>query len=288
MLARDDEIGRAHDAVPHGLAGAVAVVEHVLAVGLVDHHHREAQLPLPRHDLQTVDAGGRLLTAADDLGDQVGIFRVHEVHKVPAVVDDDVRRTREHAAEAFLILLHRAAVKGKDVHPVRSQRGGHVVLRRERVRARDVHLRPAHLEHAAQIGRLRFQMDGERHAQTFKGSRPPVLFAQGAEHGHIALYPIDLDLARGSEGNVGNSAHGMTSTHFSLYFITAGPIPQGFPSEFALRSPLSCQPSLPAFPRFFHLKLIGSYSAVRHPSSNYIIIIIITLCKLWRGKDEDG
>ena len=133
VFARDDEVRRAVYTVPHGLTRAVAVIEHMLAVGLIDHDHREAQLMVLRHDLEPVYAGGRLLAAADDAGDEPGVLRVHEVDKVAAVVDYDVGADFEHAAEAVFIFLHRAAVACKDLHAAVSERGGDVVLRRERV-----------------------------------------------------------------------------------------------------------------------------------------------------------
>ena len=45
IFARNDEIGRAADAVPHRLTRAVAVIKHVLAVGVVDHDHWELEFP---------------------------------------------------------------------------------------------------------------------------------------------------------------------------------------------------------------------------------------------------
>ena len=46
IFARNDEICRSADTVPHGLTRAVAVIEHVLAVGIVDHDHGELELTI--------------------------------------------------------------------------------------------------------------------------------------------------------------------------------------------------------------------------------------------------
>ena len=161
ILAGHDQVGGAVDAVPHGLAGAVTVIEHVLAVGLVDHDHGEAKAPLPSHGAQPVDAGGGLLAAAQHIGDQLGIPGVHQVHQIAPVVDDDVGPGLQHPAEAFFIFFHGAAVAGKDLHPALGQGGGHIVLGGEGVGAGDIHLRPAHFQHTAEIGGLGLQMDGE-------------------------------------------------------------------------------------------------------------------------------
>ena len=103
----------------------------MLAVGVVDHDHREAQLARLCHGAQTVNARRGLFAAAYDLRDEVGILRVHEMDKVAAVVDDDVRRDLQHAGEVFVIFPHRAAVGGVDLHPAGGERRGDVVLRGE-------------------------------------------------------------------------------------------------------------------------------------------------------------
>ena len=57
-------VGGAHDAVERGLPGAVAVVEHVLGVRVVDRDDRELEHALLRHRLEADDAGGGLLGRA--------------------------------------------------------------------------------------------------------------------------------------------------------------------------------------------------------------------------------
>ncbi len=63
--AADQPVGRADDAVHGGLAGAVAVVEHVLGVGIVDGDDRELEHFLLGHAAQPNDAGGGFFRAAD-------------------------------------------------------------------------------------------------------------------------------------------------------------------------------------------------------------------------------
>ena len=208
VLARDDEIRRAHDAVPHGLARAVAVVEHVLAVGFVYHHHREAQLPGLVHGPQAVDAGGGLLTAADHPGDQVPVFRVHQMDEVAPVVDDEVWPMLEYAAEAVLIFLHGAAVVGKDLYPAGSHSRGHIVLRGQGIAARDIHLGPALFQHTAEIGRLGLHMHRQGDLEPFKGLFPDEKLLDPAQGRHVPFHPVDLHLAGRGEGNILDQAHG--------------------------------------------------------------------------------
>ena len=207
VLTGDDEIRRAHDAVPHGLARAVAVIEQVLAVGVIDHNHREAQRPGAVHDAQAVDARRRLLAAADDLRDEIRELRVHQVHKIAAVVNDDVRPNGEHAAQMRLIRLVRAAIDRVHVHALCRQCRGNVVLRGQRVGTGDVHLRAAHLEHAAQVGRLGLQMHGERDLQTGKRLFPRKIAADVAQNRHMCFHPADLPLTGRCQVQVFDRAH---------------------------------------------------------------------------------
>ena len=216
VLAGDDEVCRAHDAVPDALPGAVAVIEHMLAVGLVDHDHREAKLTGAIHGTKTVYAGGGLLTAADNAGDEISIFGVHEVDKVAAVVDDYIRRALKHGAETFVIFVHIAAVAGEDLHTAGGKRGGNVVLRGERIGACDVHLGAAHLHNAAEICGLGLKMHRQRDAKPRKGLSAEKILTYAAQHGHIALYPFDFQFPRGCEGDVIYSAHVLTSCEFIL------------------------------------------------------------------------
>ncbi len=179
----------------------------MLAVGVVDHDHREAQLARLCHGAQTVNARRGLFAAAYDLRDEVGILRVHEMDKVAAVVDDDVRRDLQHAGEVFVIFPHRAAVGGVDLHPAGGERRGDVVLRGEGVRARDVHLRPAHFQHAAEVRRLCLKVHRQRDLQPRKGLRLLKSRAYAAQNGHVALDPFYFHLAGWGEGYILYNAH---------------------------------------------------------------------------------
>ena len=64
-LAREHDVGRAHDAVGERVAAAVDVVELRLGDAVVDVDGREEELVLVGHLDEAVDAGGRLLGDAD-------------------------------------------------------------------------------------------------------------------------------------------------------------------------------------------------------------------------------
>ena len=95
-VARDDHgapgeqhVGGADDAVDGRLAGAVAVLEQVLRLRLVDGDDRERQHAVGLHRLQPHDAGGRALGADDHLEQVVAAVGVEHTEQVGAVVDDD-------------------------------------------------------------------------------------------------------------------------------------------------------------------------------------------------------
>src|SRR5437763_594333 len=69
--ARDQDVGRAHDPVHGALAGAVAVVEEVLGLGVVDRDHRKAQHLVLLRGAEPDHARGGLLGAALDGGEKL-------------------------------------------------------------------------------------------------------------------------------------------------------------------------------------------------------------------------
>ena len=80
ILACQQHVRRADDAIQGGLARAIAVVEEMLGHGIVDGDDRELKHPIRRHGAQTDDAGGGLFRAADDArqavrGDPCGWWR---------------------------------------------------------------------------------------------------------------------------------------------------------------------------------------------------------------------
>ena len=87
----DEDVRGPQDAVERALAGAVAVVEQVLGLGLVDRHDREAERLVGGHRLEPDDAGRRLLGAGEDLLDLVGPLAVEQRDEVAAVVHRDLR-----------------------------------------------------------------------------------------------------------------------------------------------------------------------------------------------------
>ena len=75
LRSGEQEVGGADDAVDRRLSGAVAIVEQVLGVGVVDGDDGIAQHAFLGHGAQANHAGGRLFGAADHIR-QFGLVRL--------------------------------------------------------------------------------------------------------------------------------------------------------------------------------------------------------------------
>src|SRR5690606_37234050 len=91
VLASQQHVGGADDAVHRRLAGAVAVVEEVLGHGVVHRNHGELQSAVGGHRLEADDAGGGFFGAADDGFEQVTAVLVQLADQVSAVIHGQVR-----------------------------------------------------------------------------------------------------------------------------------------------------------------------------------------------------
>src|SRR5262249_29327076 len=74
FAAGQEGVGGPDDAVDGALAGAVAVVEEVLGLGVVDGDDRELEHAIAFHGPQAIDPGGGLFHAADHLVDDAHPF----------------------------------------------------------------------------------------------------------------------------------------------------------------------------------------------------------------------
>ena len=205
LAAGDEDVGRPQDAVERALAGAVAVVEEVLGLGLVDRDDREPEHPVGGHRPQADDAGRRLLGPGVDLRHLVRAFRVEEVHEVAAVVHRQLRmrvRDRTEVRVVGVVVLAATGERGDAV--LGDERGRDVVLGRQRVARREDDVRAAGLERAHEVGRLGRHVQARADAQAVE--RPVALeaLADQAQDGHLALGPLDAPDALGGEGEVGH------------------------------------------------------------------------------------
>ena len=87
----DQDVGGPQDPVERALARAVAVVEEVLGLGLVDGDDREAERAVGGHRPQPDHAGRRLLGAREHVADLARPLAVEQRDEVAAVVHGQLR-----------------------------------------------------------------------------------------------------------------------------------------------------------------------------------------------------
>ena len=203
LLAGEEDVRRADDPVDRRLAGAVAVVEHVLRHRLVHGDDREAELALRLERLEPDDARGRLLGAGDDVAELLAAGRVEDADHVGAVVHREVRLVVDGRLDVRVVRVVVLALDREDGDvELRDERRGDVVLRRERVRGAQHDVGAAGLERPHEVRGL------GRHVETGGDAvaRERLLLleplADRGEHRHLPVGPLDPPLALLREGEI--------------------------------------------------------------------------------------
>jgi hypothetical protein len=119
---------------------------------------------------------------------------VHEREQVGAVVERDLRPALDQRAHVRGVGL--GALAAAAVHlGLLGQRGGHVVLRRERVRRRERRVRAAGDQCADEVGRLRRDVQAGGHAHARERSLSGEPLADRAQDRHLRIGPLDASQA---------------------------------------------------------------------------------------------
>ena len=208
-LAGDDQVGGVHDGGHDRLAGAVFVVIVVLGLGIVDGHHGAGKDTLPFPRLQAQDAGGSLLTAANEAVAQLLAAAADEVDEIAAVVHDQVGVARQGFHQQVFVLLRSDAVDAIGIHAHAGDACGHIVLGGQGITAGQVDFCAPLGQHQTQIGGLGFQVDGDGDAETGEGLFPFEPFLNGGQGGHEGAHPLDLGAAGFGQGHIFDNAHGV-------------------------------------------------------------------------------
>ena len=212
LATGEQDVRGAQDAVDRRLAGAVAVVEEVLGLGLVDGHDREAERAVGGHRPEADDAGRRLLGAGEDLRDLRRPLPVEQRDEVAAVVHGHLRVRVGDRVEVGVVGVAVLAAAGEGGDPVLGhQRRGDVVLGRERVRGRQDDLGAAGLQRAHQVGGLGGDVQARADAQAVERLLALEALADEPQDGHLALGPLDAPDALGGEAEVGDVVGGQRS-----------------------------------------------------------------------------
>ncbi len=190
-LAREEEVGGLHDAVQSALAGAVAVVEHHLGLGVVDGDDRIEQSIVLGHGPQAHDTGGGLLAAAEHLRGQLRLLLVDDGDGIGSVVQTDVGLKVQGFLDAVVVLLLVLAPEGVDVEAPRRQGRSHFILRGQRIGAGDGHLGAAGHQSGDEVGRLHCDMQAGHDARALEGLFPLELLFDLLQNGHVSAGPFD-------------------------------------------------------------------------------------------------
>ena len=203
------DVGRAQDAVDGALARAVAVVEEVLGLGLVDRDDREAERAVGGHRPRRMTPVVVSSVPARTSGDLCRPLAVEQRDEVAAVVHRHLRMGVRDRVEMRVVGVAVLAAAGVRRDPVLGdERRGDVVLGRERVRGGEDDLGATGLERPHQVGGLGRDVQARADAQAVE--RPVALeaLADQAQDGHLALGPFDPADALGGEAEVGDVVGG--------------------------------------------------------------------------------
>ena len=178
----------------------------MLAVCIVDKHHRELQSLriVELHESEDTCCG--LLATSDYVRNEVSILSVHEVYKVSAIVYDDVRSDLKHAADMSLILLRSCIIPCEYIQTCLDKSCCYVILSRKRIASGHIHLCSTRCEHLAQVSCLCLKVDRESHLKSLERKCSLELFLESVKNRHVVPYPIDLEPAVRPELNVSDFA----------------------------------------------------------------------------------
>ena len=165
----------------------------------------KAQRAVGGHGPEPDDARRRLLGPGEDLGQLIRPLLVEERHEVAAVVHRDVRMRVRDRVEVRVVRVAILAASSERADPVaRDERGRDVVLRRERVRRGERHVRSARRERPHEVGRLGRHVEAGGDAQALERPLAREALADEPQDRHLPLGPFDAADAFVGEAQVGD------------------------------------------------------------------------------------
>ena len=209
LRARQQEVGGANDAVDGGLSGAVAVVEQVLGVGVVDRDDGIAQHALLRHGAQADDAGGGLFGAGNHAIEHVGALGERDGDQVGAVIHGDVRLVIERRHDVRVVGIVVLALDGVDRDVVVAhQAGGDIVLRGQRIGGAQHNIGAAIAQGDGQVGGFSRHVQAGRNAHALQRLVLDEVLADDLQDLHGLVGPVNALLAHIGKCEVGDIAGG--------------------------------------------------------------------------------
>src|SRR5690606_11598852 len=144
-LARDHHVGGALDAIHEAFPAAIEIVEFRFGDRVIDVDRRNFQLANLRHLVEAMNAGGGLLGNAANVLHETGIAVMHDLRKIAAVIENEVRAPAvrpldrlDDAPERFFL---RLSLPGEYRNARRGDGSGGLILRREDIARGPAHFR---------------------------------------------------------------------------------------------------------------------------------------------------
>ncbi len=189
------------------MSGAVAVVEQVLGVSIVDGNNGELQHAFLGHCAQADDAGGRFLGSADHAFKRVGALGVQNRDEIGAVVHRNVRLVVDGGQDVVVIRVVVLALDGKHRNVViADKRCGNIILGRKRIRGAEDHFGSAVAQADRKIRGLGRDVQAGRHSDSGERLVLDEFLTDDLQHLHGLVRPLDAFLAQIGQFDVLNIA----------------------------------------------------------------------------------
>ena len=195
ILAGYNKICCAVDSIPYRLTCTVSVIKKMLAVCIVNEHHREAEFLRLVELNEAQDSCCGLFTSSNHVRDKVSVLGMHKIYEITAIIDDDVRTNLEHPTDVFLVLLWSRVIPRKNIQASLNEGSCYIILSREGVTSCYIHLRTTCCENLTEICRLCLKMYRESHLQPFERQILPEFLFKSIKKRHMMSYPFDFQPA---------------------------------------------------------------------------------------------
>ncbi len=200
-LARHQQVGRVHHRRERGLAGAVAVVEQVLAARVVGGDARDAQGAVALHRPHRNHPRRGLLRRPGQRLQRLGVVGVGHADQLRAVVDDDLGAPGEDLGVEAVLLGRRGVAAREHLDAPFDQGRGDVVLD-EGVRGGERDLGARVGEDRGEVGGLGLDRQDDPDPPVTDAALAAQLLADAAQDRRPRRCPVDAGAARGGEAGV--------------------------------------------------------------------------------------
>ena len=142
--------------------------------------------------------------AANEPGKKIAPRCVKHINQISAVINDNIRLDIERLIEEYGVFFLGTSMPCKDMDSLFHERCRNIILRRQRIAARNSDLCAGVLEDCRHIGGLRLKMQCNHHLDAGKRLCDRILLVSRRHYWHKALHPVNLCVTRRCECNISN------------------------------------------------------------------------------------